>query len=80
MSTRPAVTSLSNGYGQARFFGFTMADAGESFFAAVRREVHARVHTGVADCVRIVPAELGNRAGLIGAALECAQQLQEPTG
>jgi glucokinase len=57
--------------------GGGMADAGEAFFDAVRQEVQTRVHTGVADCVHIVPAQLGNRAGLIGAALECAQHILE---
>jgi glucokinase len=59
--------------------GGGMAAAGETFFAALRREVQARVHAGAADYVRIVPAALGNRAGLIGAALLCAERAQEQT-
>jgi glucokinase len=49
--------------------GGGMADAGAAFLEPVRREVQARVHAGLRDRVDIVPAHLGNKAGLIGAAL-----------
>jgi glucokinase len=52
--------------------GGGMAAAGDSFLVTVTNLVRERVHAGLAEFVRIVPAELGNRAGLIGAALLAA--------
>lgn len=49
--------------------GGGMAEAGSAFLGQVTQETAARVHAGVAPYVSIVPAELGNSAGWIGAGL-----------
>jgi len=49
--------------------GGGMADAGDEFLNAVETQTRARVHVGLAEHLKIVPAVLGNRAGFIGAAL-----------
>jgi len=43
------------------------------FLITVSHEVKRRVHEGVADFVRVVPAKLGNQAGWVGAALLAAE-------
>lgn len=49
--------------------GGGMAVAGSPFLQAVTEEVRTRVHSALAEHVNLVVAELGNRAGFIGAAL-----------
>jgi glucokinase len=49
--------------------GGGMADAGAPLLEPVRREVQEKVHVGLRDRIEVVPAQLGNKAGLIGAAL-----------
>jgi len=49
--------------------GGGMAVAGSPFVGAVVEEVRTRVHSAVTPYVDLVTAELGNRAGFIGAAL-----------
>lgn len=57
--------------------GGGMADAGEAFMETVRAGVNARVHAGLTGRVRIEPAGLGNRAGLLGAAMLVRSSLDD---
>lgn len=52
--------------------GGGMITAEGPFLATVQNEVRARVHEALADLVRVVPAQLGNQAGWVGAALLAA--------
>jgi len=60
--------------------GGGMADAGVAFLEPVRREVQALVHVGLRDRTDVVPAQLGNKAGLIGAALLARETLKPGMG
>jgi glucokinase len=46
-----------------------VAAAGELLFEPVRRTLRERVFLGASDVVQVVPAELGDQAGMLGAAL-----------
>lgn len=48
--------------------GGGVAEAGEPLFAAIREEVGKRAMASMAGGVRIVPAVMGNRSGMAGAA------------
>jgi glucokinase len=54
--------------------GGGVARAGDLLFDPIRRVVHERVHVTPVERVRIVPAELGTDAGLIGAAVWASLQ------
>jgi len=54
--------------------GGGVAAAGELLFAPIRAELALRVRTTSLDAVAIVPAELGTRAGAIGAAVHGAER------
>ncbi|RKY58979.1 MAG: ROK family protein [Candidatus Latescibacterota bacterium] len=56
--------------------GGGMAQAGEILFEPVRRTVRERGLPGVRDKVRIVPSELGDDAGLLGAARMAMQRTE----
>ncbi len=57
--------------------GGGMADAGNPFMETVRAGVNERVHAGLTDRVRVEPAVLGNRAGLLGAAMLVRNRLEK---
>jgi glucokinase len=54
--------------------GGGIAAAGELLFEPIWAELRRRVHITSLDPVRLVPAELGTRAGAIGAAVHGAEQ------
>jgi glucokinase len=54
-------------------FGGGVSAAGDLLLGPIRRVVRERVHLVPAERVEILQAELGNEAGLIGAALWAAQ-------
>ena len=56
--------------------GGGMAHAGEILFEPVRRTVRERALPGVRDKVRIVPSQLGDDAGLLGAARMAMQRAE----
>lgn len=53
--------------------GGGMITPGDPFLLTVASEVKRRVHEGVAEFVEVVPAQLGNQAGWVGAALLAAE-------
>lgn len=53
--------------------GMILADS--PFLLAVKNEVKSRVHEGAAAWVDVVPAQLGNQAGWVGAALLAAESV-----
>jgi glucokinase len=56
--------------------GGGIAAAGELILDPIRRSMQERVFLTDADCVEVVPAQLGNNAGLIGAAVWARQQVE----
>lgn len=57
--------------------GGGVAQAGELLFDPIRRTVAERVHVTPLEKVKIVPAELGRVAGVVGAAVWARQRLTE---
>lgn len=55
---------------QAILLGGGVADAGEPLIAAVRKEAYRRTSARMRDACAILPASVGNRAGVIGAAAQ----------
>ncbi len=56
--------------------GGGIAAAGELILDPIRRSMQERVFLTDANCVEVVPAQLGNNAGLIGAAVWARQQVE----
>lgn len=55
---------------QAVLIGGGVADAGEPLLAAIREEAHRRTSAKMRDACVILPASVGSRAGVIGAAAQ----------
>ncbi|MBI4187471.1 MAG: ROK family protein [Chloroflexi bacterium] len=58
--------------------GGGMSRMGDMLFGPVRRTVSKRAYTAAAGAVRIIPSELGDDAGVIGAAVFAAEQKPGP--
>jgi glucokinase len=58
--------------------GGGVAAAGELLFRPAREEMERRCYCGGPSLPRVIPAELGNRAGVVGAALLARDELASP--
>lgn len=76
-----AIWTLLHAYSPARIIlGGGLVDAQAEFFTAVARATQKRAHLVARSAVDIVTAQLGNRAGLVGAAGWALRRSEPPGG